>query len=515
MEGRTIRFIRRGELVALSNVPPERTLLELLREDLGGTGTKEGCGEGDCGACTVVLGELDATGATPGVRYRAINSCIRLAHSIDGLALWTVEDLAGPGGQLHPAQEAMVRCHGSQCGFCTPGFVMSLFGMYRNHVLRGDPITRELAQEELSGNLCRCTGYRPILDAAQRMAELPAVAVDEPALIAQLQVLVRREAEPSCSYLAPTDLAALLAARAEHPRAQIVAGCTDVGLWVTKMHRQFPQVLDVTRAAQLRRVDHAAGELVIGAAVTLEDAYRALIAQWPQLKTFAARFAGLPVRNSGTLGGNVANGSPIGDSMPLLIALRARLVLASVRGEREVAVEDFYTGYRKNVLAADEIVAWIRVPRPSAQEFLRAYKISKRYDDDISAVCLVIGMTVDAGKVQSVSIGAGGVAATPVRAVGAEAALLGQPWTEAAAQRAAAALRTEFQPISDMRASAAYRSQVLGNLMQRFWLESQGVRHINLESGLVIPASEPGSTPGDAGAWIAAPGRDDSLGGPA
>jgi xanthine dehydrogenase small subunit len=515
MEGRTIRFIRRGELVALSNVPPERTLLELLREDLGGTGTKEGCGEGDCGACTVVLGELDATGATPGVRYRAINSCIRLAHSIDGLALWTVEDLAGPGGQLHPAQEAMVRCHGSQCGFCTPGFVMSLFGMYRNHVQRGDAITRELAQEELSGNLCRCTGYRPILDAAQRMAELPAVAVDEPALIAQLQVLVRREAEPSCSYLAPTDLAALLAARAEHPRAQIVAGCTDVGLWVTKMHRQFPQVLDVTRAAQLRRVDHAAGELVIGAAVTLEDAYRALIAQWPQLKTFAARFAGLPVRNSGTLGGNVANGSPIGDSMPLLIALRARLVLASVRGEREVAIEDFYTGYRKNVLAADEIVAWIKVPRPSAQEFLRAYKISKRYDDDISAVCLVIGMTVDAGTVQSVSIGAGGVAATPVRAVGAEAALLGQPWTEAAAQRAAAALRAEFQPISDMRASAAYRSQVLGNLMQRFWLESQGVRHINLESGLVIPASEPGSTPQDAGAWIAAQGRNDSLGGPA
>ncbi|HEY0885793.1 MAG TPA: 2Fe-2S iron-sulfur cluster-binding protein, partial [Ramlibacter sp.] len=189
MEGRTIRFIRRGELVALSNVPPTRTLLELLREDLGATGTKEGCGEGDCGACTVVLGELEGPGDAPRIRYRAINACIRLAHSIDGLALWTVEDLAGPQGALHPVQEAMVRCHGSQCGFCTPGFVMSLFGMYQNHVRRGEPVTRELAQQELSGNLCRCTGYRPILEAAQAMAQLPAVAVDEAALQAQLRAL--------------------------------------------------------------------------------------------------------------------------------------------------------------------------------------------------------------------------------------------------------------------------------------------------------------------------------------
>jgi xanthine dehydrogenase small subunit len=478
MEGRTIRFIRRGELVALSNVPPERTLLELLREDLGCTGTKEGCGEGDCGACTVVLGELDATG----LRYRAINSCIRLAHSIDGMALWTVEDLAGPGGQLHPAQEAMVRCHGSQCGFCTPGFVMSLFGMYQNHVQRGEAITRELAQEELSGNLCRCTGYRPILDAAQGMAELPRAVLDEPALVAQLQALAQREPRPSSSYLAPTDLASLLAARAAQPQAQIVAGCTDVGLWVTKMHRQFAQVLDVTRAAELGRIETVGGELVIGAAVTLQDAYGALVAERPQLASFAARFAGLPVRNSGTLGGNIANGSPIGDSMPLLIALRAKIVLASQRGRRELAIEDFYTGYRRNVLAPDEIVAWIKVPRPTGQEFLRAYKISKRYDDDISAVCLVVAMSWRGGAVAGVSIGAGGVAATPVRAVRTEAALLEGTWNESTARAAAEVLRAEFQPISDMRASAAYRSQVLGNLMQRFWLETQGERHINLES---------------------------------
>ncbi|MDE2607411.1 MAG: xanthine dehydrogenase small subunit [Burkholderiales bacterium] len=485
MEAKTIRLVRRGELVSVGNVPPERTLLELLREDLACTGTKEGCGEGDCGACTVVLGE-----AVDGrLQYRAVNSCIRLAHSVDGMALWTVEDLAAADGTLHPAQEAMVQCHGSQCGFCTPGFVMSLFGTYQNHVCKDEPVTRELAQEELSGNLCRCTGYRPILDAAQQMAQLPRLPVDEQAILDQLATL---QPEPDGGgYLAPRTLARLLALRAGHPQAQLVAGCTDVGLWVTKMHRQFPQVLDVTRVAELRRVETYPHHVAIGAAVTLTDAFAALVAERPQLKAFANRFAGLPVRNSGTLGGNVANGSPIGDSMPLLIALGANLVLMSERGHRELPLEQFYTGYRKNVLAPDEVVAWIKVPRPIPGEFLRAYKISKRFDDDISAVCLVVAMHLQDGLVAEVRIGAGGVAATPARAVRAEAVLRGRPWTLQAAQRAAAALRDEFQPISDMRASAAYRGEVLGNLMQRFWLESQGATQINLENFRLEEAATP------------------------
>ena len=485
-----IRFIRRGETVSLGNVPPERTLLELLREDLACTGTKEGCGEGDCGACTVVLGE--ATG--DGITYRAINSCIRLAHSIDGLALWTVEDLAAQGGTLHPAQEAMVQCHGSQCGFCTPGFVMSLFAMYQSHTLKGETVTRELAQEELSGNLCRCTGYRPILDAAQKMGEYPRVEVDEKQLVGQLRLLQSVQAEPveaghgpsansgRTGYLLPRTLQELLELRAAQPQAQLVAGCTDAGLWVTKMHMQFPQVLDLTRVAELRRIERYANHIAIGAAVTLADGFDALIEERPQLKVFASRFAGLPIRSSGTLGGNVANGSPIGDSMPLLIALRSSIVLISLRGHREMPLEDFYTGYRKNVLAADEVLAWIKVPRPGPDELVRAYKISKRYDDDISAVCLVVNMTLAGGVIQHISIGAGGVAATPVRAVKTETALRGQPWTAEAAAAAAEALRYEFQPITDMRASAAYRSTVLGNLMERFWLESQGAANINLES---------------------------------
>ena len=487
---RPIRFIRRGQTQVLHGVPPDRTLLEVLREDLGATGTKEGCGEGDCGACTVVLGE-----AREGrVHYQAINSCIRLAHSIDGMAVWTVEDLTAdpliqpaalqggdgeraapaPAGTLHPAQEAMVQCHGSQCGFCTPGFVMSLFGMYQNHVCQGREITRALAAEELSGNLCRCTGYRPILDAAEQMQSLPAVQVDAPLLLQKLEQLAldgsAREADST--YIAPTTLEALLAARAARPEAQVVAGTTDVGLWVTKQHRQFAQVLDVTRVASLRRIEEAGGVLRIGAAASLTDAFTALCERWPQLHGFATRFAGLPVRNSGTLGGNVANGSPIGDSMPLLIALGAHVTLASVRGQRTLPLEDLYTGYRQNVMAADELVVRIDVPLPSADGRLAAYKVSKRFDDDISAVCLVVHLQVAQGRVAAARIGAGGVAATPARARQAEAALTGQPWTLATVQQAAGVLQAEFSPISDMRASGEYRRAVLGALMERFWRES-------------------------------------------
>ena len=510
---KTIQFIRRGQVVSLANVPPSRTLLEVLREDLACTGTKEGCGEGDCGACTVVVGEAEGGK----IRYRAVNSCIKLAHSLDGMALWTVEDIAptfptacgslppegalrlrpgeagaaAPAGHLsrgepslHPAQQAMVDCHGSQCGFCTPGFVMSLFGMYQNHVRKGNPITRELAQQELSGNLCRCTGYRPIFDAAQQMAALPAVSIDETDLLSKLKLLapIVKGPEVDFTYKSPRTLAELLAKRAAYPGAQLVAGCTDVGLWVTKMHRQFDTVLDLTQVQELRRIEDYPQYIAIGAAVTLNDTFAALLKDRPQLQTFAARFAGLPVRNSGTLGGNVANGSPIGDSMPLLIALGAKVVLMSIRGHRELPLEQLYTGYRKNVMAPDEVLAWIKVPRPVAGEVLKVYKISKRYDDDISAVCLAVNLQMNKDLVTSASIGVGGVAATPVRALQTQAALTGQPWELQTVQQAISTLRAEFAPISDMRASGAYRREVLGNLLQRFWLESQGLQQINLES---------------------------------
>ena len=479
-----IRFIKRGETVTLANVPPSRTLLEVLREDLCSMATKEGCGEGDCGACTVVLGEKHSNGMT----YKAVNSCIRLAHSVDGMALWTAEDIAAVSGQLHPVQTAMVECHASQCGFCTPGFVMSLFAMYQNYTSKGRAISRELAQQELSGNLCRCTGYRPILDAAQMLDKLPATHLNEADLLSKLELLARVSIglEPELTdkkgYKSPHSLQSLLKARSDNPHAQIVAGTTDVGLWINKQHRQFDQIIDVTKAAELRRIEDYPGHIAIGAAVTLNDAYTALEKHRPQLHDFATRFAGLPVRNSGTLGGNVANGSPIGDSMPLLIALGAKVVLMRMNGRREIPLEQLYVGYRQNVMAPDEVLAWINVPKPAPNEFIRIYKISKRFDDDISAVCLAVNMHIHEGTIISASIGVGGVAATPVRAIKTEAACPDKSMSKDTIDHLKMVLRSEFSPISDMRASSAYRTQVLGNLLERYWFEWRGEQHINLQS---------------------------------
>lgn len=470
-----LRFVQRGAIVNVERVAPERTLLALLREDLGQPAVKEGCNSGDCGACTVVLAQAEGDG----LRWRAINSCLRLAHSVDGSALWTAADLTQDplldlgGAQLHPAQQAMLEQHGSQCGFCTPGFVMSLFAQYQNRVMAGETVTREAAQHDLSGNLCRCTGYRPILDAAQSMARLPPARIDQTALLALLEQIAP----------APTTLAALLQARARWPEARLVAGATDLGLSITKGLQAQARLLDLTRVEELGRIERQPGRLGIGAAVTLEDAFAALVQQWPTLAEFAQRFAGLPVRQSGTLGGNIANGSPIGDSMPLLIALRARLRLLrwdpdrQAPAERRIALEDFYTGYRRNRLGADELIAAIEIPcpeQPADSGWTRAYKVSKRHEDDISTVCLALSLQLDNGQVLAAAIGVGGVAATPVRATRTEAVLTGQPWSVATVQQAMKTIESEFEPLSDLRASAGYRRQLLGQLLWRSWLESQG-----------------------------------------
>ena len=469
----TLRFVLGHRPHALPDVAPDRTLLDVLREDLRCTAVKEGCASGDCGACTVAVAEAEEGGR---LHWRAINSCIRLAHSVEGMAVFTAEDIAGEGGRLHPAQRAMLECHGSQCGFCTPGFVMSLFTLHRQR--DGAAVSRDEALHALSGNLCRCTGYRPILDAAQTMHHWPDVPLDESGLLQQLKLLAQDGRAPvadsaSSFYATPTTLSELLRLRAAHPQALIAAGTTDVGLWVTKQHRRFGQIIDVTRVTELRRIERGAHSLSIGAAASLTEAFDALAECRPQLKPFFDRFAGLPVRESGTLGGNVANGSPIGDSMPLLIALGATLVLTSTRGERTLPIEDFYLAYRKTALAPDEVLARIEVPQPTPHEWLRADKISKRFEDDISAVCLAVALQVENGVIHSVRIGACGVAAVPARATKTEAALAGQQCAEAIFDAAATVLEAEFKPLSDMRASSAYRRAVLGNLLRRGWQQSQ------------------------------------------
>jgi xanthine dehydrogenase small subunit len=483
MEFASLQFLLNGEPVEVVGVSPQTTLLEWLRETRGLTGTKEGCAEGDCGACTVVIAER----AGDGLVWRPINACIRLLPSLDGKAIFTVESLKAATG-LHPVQQALVECHGSQCGFCTPGFAMSLFGLYKN----AHRPNREAVDDALSGNLCRCTGYRPILAAAQRMYDLDAaqgwrapgvaadgsrvVSRDEESLIAQLASITRDgtlayKADGQSAYV-PQDADALAALRVAHPDARLVAGATDVGLWITKQHRQLGTLIFTSSVRELAQVLTTDTHVEIGAAVTLAEAFGALHADYPELSEAWTRFASVPIRNAGTLGGNIANASPIGDSMPALIALGASVVLRGGSASREIPLGDFYVAYQKTALARDEFVMSVRVPRRDPRVVLRAYKISKRFDQDISAVFAAFALTLDDGRVQTARIACGGVAPTPKRATATEAALAGRAWNSATAQEAARALREEFTPITDMRASAEYRREVLGNLLIRCWHET-------------------------------------------
>ena len=475
MSSQPVRLLLNGRLREIRDLAPTTTLLDWLRGAQGLVGTKEGCAEGDCGACTIVIGEC--VGPQRELRLTSVNACIQFVPACDGKAVFTVEYLRQQcNGALHPAQQAMVDCHGSQCGFCTPGFVMSLWGHYHHRQASPnespDPLT-----DVLSGNLCRCTGYRPILDAGRQMFELPAVALNDTAIREALGTLERdqpldyRSAEGR--FVAPHTPEQLAHLRAEDPAATLLAGCTDIGLWVTKQLRPLPSLIYLGRVEALKRITVRDQSLVIGAAVSLEDAFRALTHHYPELRSIWKRFAGLPVRNAGTLGGNLANGSPIGDSMPALIALGASVVLASRRGERRLALEAFYLDYMRNDLAADEYLAAVEVPLPTAWQVMRSYKVSKRHDCDISAVCAGFALTLEDGVIRQPRVAYGGMAATVRRAPCAEQALDGRQWDEATLNRAVAALAEDYTPLSDLRATAHYRNRVAAGLLRRFFLETQ------------------------------------------
>jgi xanthine dehydrogenase small subunit len=495
MRPRPIRFFHRGTVVEVSDAAPTRSVLDWLREDARCTGTKEGCNEGDCGACTVVIGEIAAPGepgAVRGLRLQTVNACIQFLPTLDGKALFTVEDLkpiaAGPNpsagaAALHPVQQAMVDCHGSQCGFCTPGFVMSLWSAYEHHAAASTLPTRQQLADDLSGNLCRCTGYRTILDAGQRMFDLPAVTLDTAPVIAALARLQNGTpfayAAPASAdrFLAPTTLAELAALREAHPKAQLLAGSTDVGLWVNKQFRALGDILYVGAVEELKRIEEVDGahgpELRIGAGASLEAAWAALARRFPALTDVWLRFASPPIRHAGTMGGNVANGSPIGDSPPVLMALDAQIELRRGARVRRLPLHGFYLDYMKNHLEPGEFVQALAVPLGAGPRQVRAYKISKRFDCDISALCAGFSIELDGDTVRAVRLAYGGMAATVKRAALAETALLGQPWAPPAVAAAQAALARDFAPLSDMRASSGYRLQVAQNLLQRFWLETR------------------------------------------
>lgn len=474
METQAIRFYYRGRVHEVTGQPTTRTVLQYLREDLHCTGTKEGCAEGDCGACTVVIGEPDAHG---GVAMRAVNACIQFLPTLDGKALYTVEDLRQPDGALHPVQQALVDCHGSQCGFCTPGFVMSMWGMYLNRDADAPKPTRDEINDVLSGNLCRCTGYRPIIDAAERMFDLPRVSFDRQALAAILGGLQRAGTftyeAGNHVFHAPRTLAQLAELRAAHPDARILAGSTDVGLWVTKQFRELQHLIYIGQVAELREISNDGKAIYIGAGALLNDAFDALIAHYPELTELRQRFASFPIRNAGTLGGNVANGSPIGDSMPGLISLGTRIVLRLGERVREMPLEDFYLAYQKNAAEPGEFVQGIRVPLPTPEQRFRTYKLSKRFDQDISAVCASFAVRLDGDVVTEARIAFGGMAATPKRAAQAEAVLNGKPWNETNARLAMSALAQDYAPLADMRASSTYRLAAAQNLLYRFYLETR------------------------------------------
>ena len=473
----TIKFLMDSKVREISNADPTKSILSWLRYDARRTGSKEGCAEGDCGACSVVLGEL----VGERVVYRAVNACIVFLPMLDGKELITIESLTDENG-LHPVQQAMADADGSQCGFCTPGFVMSLFARH----LRTDPALPASIDDVIAGNLCRCTGYGPI-KAAAALADNDASRGKQfggPETVKTLQSIRRSETmhlnwiDPILgeerSYFAPRTIDRLIDLVAEFPDAIILAGGTDVGLWVTKHHRNLGTVISVNDVAGFSDIIETDNDIVIGAGAKYSDAWSVLGEHYPDFGELIRRIGSVQVRNSGTIGGNVANGSPIGDTPPALIALGAELVLTSRRGERVIPLEDFFIDYGVQDLRKGELVYKILVPKPAKNEIFRSYKLSKRFDQDISAVCGAFRLTVDGDQITDARIGFGGMAATPKRALACEKALIGSDWSEQTFQNAAHALVVDYAPISDMRASEDYRMRSAQNLVLKLFAERNG-----------------------------------------
>lgn len=464
--GETIRFLLDGEAREVHGANPTTTLLEHLRGPMRRTGTKEGCAEGDCGSCTVLVGEPEGEG----VAWRAVNACIQLLPMVHGKALMTVESLA-KNGQPHPVQQAMVDRHGSQCGFCTPGIVMSLYAR-----AIGSKGARAPVGEVLAGNLCRCTGYGPIIEVAKGVSAEAAPEVDLSAVRDETMLTLSFQDEVhgvTRTWLAPRTADELAQAYLEHPDATIVAGATDVGLWVTKLRKPLPTLISLSEVAELKALRETEGGLWIGAGVRYVDAIAAVAKLYPDLGAMMRRLGSTQVRNSGTIGGNIANGSPIGDMPPALIAAGARLVLRRGGERREMALEAFFLDYGKQDRRAGEFVEAVIAPRLDAGRIFKVFKLSKRFDQDISAVCGAFSLLVEDGVVRDARVAFGGMAGTPKRARACEAALIGQPWTEATVEAAMGALDADYTPMSDMRASAAYRSLAARNMLRKVLLESQ------------------------------------------
>ncbi|MGQ3210018.1 MAG: xanthine dehydrogenase small subunit [Shinella sp.] len=470
-----LRFILNGQDVVLRDVAPDHTLLDWLRLSRLLTGTKEGCAEGDCGACTVLVGRLTPEGQ---LVYEGVNACIRFMGSLDGCHVVTVEHVAARDGKLHPVQQAMVDFHGSQCGFCTPGFVMSLYALWMQVPNPSD----QQIETALQGNLCRCTGYEPILRAARAISsyagtEKDPLLTERATMIARLKALhdgARVEmGEGKHRFVVPADLDDFAAILEASPTATIVAGSTDVGLWVTKHMRDITPVVFIAGLDELKSIAVTDGTISIGAGVTYSEAIATLSKHIPALGPLINRIGGQQVRNMGTIGGNIANGSPIGDMPPALIALGATLTLRKGTVRRTISLQDFFIAYGKQDRQPGEFVESVHVPVPAAGEKFAVHKVTKRRDEDITATLGAFRLALSAdGTVAAIIIAYGGMAATPKRAFAVEKALLGKPWTEATVEAAMEKYAEDYAPLTDMRATAEYRALVAKNLLLRFFMET-------------------------------------------
>ena len=477
MTSSTIRFIFENKIKEIQNPDPNETILNYIRLKLKKTGTKEGCAEGGCGACTVVLGELKNNN----IIYKAINSCIAFSPSLEGKQLLIVEDLISKNGSLHPVQDALVKYHGSQCGFCTPGFVMSLFAMYKNYSSYND----KLIKNSIAGNLCRCTGYRPIIDAAKSLnnySRRDKYKINQDKIISLLKIIKQKNIsinKLNKKYFAPRNINELKKIIKQYPNAILLSGGTDVSLIVTKQKKNIENIIYLNSIEELNYIKKNNRYIEIGATTSLTKFEFFIEKYYPDFNSILQRYGSIQIRNVATIAGNIATASPIGDTLPLLLSLDAAVVLQDFKKKTILPLKNFFISYRKTKLKKGQFISSIRIPLFKKNIF-KAYKISKRIDDDISSVCASFNLEIVNKKIKNIKIAYGGMAPIPKRAINCEKILLNSNFSEAVIIKAKKLLEKDFEPIDDMRASRNYRMEVAKNLLNKCFLEIKKNKLIRL-----------------------------------